>query len=343
MPHPSPSPLAFCRNLPRGICVAAVLVFVGQPVESGAQRVSERSAQRRPAYDEWTTYLNPRFAYQVPVPPGLRAQTDPNKGGNCRFISDDGLFVLKTWGSSRADEAGNPLEFAWRQALTQRGRRVEFQRRSRTGFVLTGENGDGTDFYEKVILGPAATAGTNISFPPALGIRYEAWMDEIERGLTWHNGGRMMVRDEDPPQRGIFGDLRHYFTGEDDRESLPWREPIPDARDRDPLPPDDAPGPPVLRRSPNETEVDLTPPPAKRRENPATVPWERPAIPPAIAPNLKPPPTKREDLPYGIAIPGKKGFVYSPFAENKQQVDVTDIPTGTKVKCPYTSKVFRVP
>lgn len=335
-------PSVSARNLLRGFCACAVLAFAAQPMESGAQRISDRSALR-PSYDQWTTYLNPKFAYQVPVPPGLRAQSDPRIGGSCRFISDDGLFVLKTWGNGLADERGDPLETAWRQAVNQRGRRVAFQRRSRTGFVLTGENGDGSDFYEKVILGPAAIAGTNVSFPSALGLRFEAWMDEIERGFMWHQGGRAMVRGEDPPHRGIFGDLRHYFTGEDDRDPARWRDPVPESMDRAPQSSGGTPGPPDVRRNPDETKVDLTPPPAKLREAPATVPLEQPATRPFPAANPKPTPAKREDLPYGIAIPGKKGFVYSPFADNKQQVDVTDIPTGTKVKCPYTSKVFRVP
>ena len=33
----------------------------------------------------------------------------------------------------------------------------------------------------------------------------------------------------------------------------------------------------------------------------------------------------------------------SPFSSNERMVDVTDIPSGTKVKCPYTMKIFRVP
>ena len=339
---PPLSPIVSCGNLLRVFCACSALALVGQPLESHAQRISGRSAQR-PSYNQWTTYLNPRFAYQVPVPPGLRAQSDPRKGGSCRFISDDGSFVLKTWGNFLADEPGDPLEAAWRQAVNQRGRRIDLQRRSRTGFVLTGENGDGTDFYEKVILGPDATAGTNVSFPPALGIRFGAWMDEIEHGFIWHQGGRTMVRGEDPPHRGIFGDLRHYFTGEDDQEPSRWGDPVPESMERESRSSRVNPLPPEVRRNSDETKVDLTPPPAKRREIPATVPLEKRATPPATTANPKPAAAKREDLPYGIAIPGKKGFVYSPFADHKQQVDVTDIPTGTKVKCPYTGKVFRVP
>ncbi len=58
-----------------------------------------------------------------------------------------------------------------------------------------------------------------------------------------------------------------------------------------------------------------------------------------------PPPAKKPDtnLPYGTPVIGKKGFVYSPYAPEKGMVDVTDIPSGTKVECPYTQKIFRVP
>ena len=40
---------------------------------------------------------------------------------------------------------------------------------------------------------------------------------------------------------------------------------------------------------------------------------------------------------------GRKGLVRSPYAEDQGMVDVTDLPAGAKVKCPFTGKVFRVP
>jgi hypothetical protein len=52
--------------------------------------------------------------------------------------------------------------------------------------------------------------------------------------------------------------------------------------------------------------------------------------------------TKR-DVPYGIPVPGRKGFVTSPFAPDAGYVDVRSFSPGTEVKDPYTGKVFRTP
>lgn len=57
------------------------------------------------------------------------------------------------------------------------------------------------------------------------------------------------------------------------------------------------------------------------------------------------PPSKRSrrDLPYGIPVPNKLGFVTSPYAPKSGYVDVRGFPSGTEVKDPYTGKTFLTP
>ena len=45
---------------------------------------------------------------------------------------------------------------------------------------------------------------------------------------------------------------------------------------------------------------------------------------------------KGDDLPYGTPVPGKQGFVMSPFSPNSGYIDVRGFAPGTPVKDPYT-------
>jgi len=51
----------------------------------------------------------------------------------------------------------------------------------------------------------------------------------------------------------------------------------------------------------------------------------------------------RADLPYGVPVPNKPGFVISPYSPNAGYVDIRGFPTGAEVKDPYTGKVFITP
>ncbi len=81
---------------------------------------------------------------------------------------------------------------------------------------------------------------------------------------------------------------------------------------------------------------------AERREQQVQQPTERldtPAPPPPTEP------TQRSDYPFATPVPGKDGFVFSPY--NNKVVDVRDIPSGTLVQDPTyppaDKKYFRVP
>ena len=52
---------------------------------------------------------------------------------------------------------------------------------------------------------------------------------------------------------------------------------------------------------------------------------------------------RRTDLPYGVPVPNKPGFVISPYSPNAGYVDIRGFPTGAEVEDPYTGKVFITP
>jgi hypothetical protein len=67
------------------------------------------------------------------------------------------------------------------------------------------------------------------------------------------------------------------------------------------------------------------------------------APPPSSSPAPITASSQNGDLPYAKPVPGKPGYVFSPFDKNGGYVDVTGYSPGQKVKDPYSGRIFLVP
>lgn len=81
-----------------------------------------------------------------------------------------------------------------------------------------------------------------------------------------------------------------------------------------------------------------TRPSASPRSSPATV-TQRPKTSPSPPRNV----TAQTQYPTAKPVPGKPGYVFSPFDPSGGYVDVTGYSPGQKVKDPYSGKIFLVP
>ena len=88
------------------------------------------------------------------------------------------------------------------------------------------------------------------------------------------------------------------------------------------------------RQAPSEPETQPTAPPRDTR---------RESAPPSNSPTPRTASSQNADLPYAKPVPGKPGYVFSPFDKNGGYVDVTGYSPGQKVKDPYSGKIFLVP
>ena len=81
------------------------------------------------------------------------------------------------------------------------------------------------------------------------------------------------------------------------------------------------------------------------RSQPSPSPKSSPAT---VTEKSKPSPspsrtTTTQSLPTAKPVPGKPGYVFSPFDPSGGYVDVTGYTSGQKVKDPYSGKIFLVP
>jgi hypothetical protein len=96
--------------------------------------------------------------------------------------------------------------------------------------------------------------------------------------------------------------------------------------------------PPTPTTDPALTEVppEQQPPPTPDGTKPTTTDVK----PPPAVPEQ---PVPKGEIPYAKPVPGKPGFVFSPYDQYKGYIDVRGFPPGTEVKDPYSGKSFLVP
>lgn len=99
------------------------------------------------------------------------------------------------------------------------------------------------------------------------------------------------------------------------------------------------------RKSANETDASASKAPEKPQETQATTAATPAPTPVDIRPAAiaAPDPKGRRDVPYGVAVPDKPGFVTSPYAPTQGFVDVRAFPSSTEVLDPFTGKIFLTP
>jgi hypothetical protein len=98
--------------------------------------------------------------------------------------------------------------------------------------------------------------------------------------------------------------------------------------------------------TPGRTVTSSTTQPPPSTTNPSPGPR---SSPPPVSEKSKPSPgpsrpaSTQAQLPTAKPVPGKPGYVFSPFDPSGGYVDVTGYSPGQKVKDPYSGKIFLVP
>jgi hypothetical protein len=102
-------------------------------------------------------------------------------------------------------------------------------------------------------------------------------------------------------------------------------------------PPQPTPAP--LRSPQTVTSSSSTSPPSQQDETrPSTGATPRPNGTPRSSSS-----NTAAQFPVAKPVPGKPGYVFSPYDPNGGYVDVTGYQSGSKVKDPYSQKIFLVP
>jgi hypothetical protein len=112
----------------------------------------------------------------------------------------------------------------------------------------------------------------------------------------------------------------------------------------------------AMRRAMNEPHRKSTPRRSQKQTNETTSSQSEKSNTQTTTASVSAPPSERntrnatratskkgDDLRYGTPVPGKQGFVTSPFSPQSGYIDVRGFAPGTPVKDPYTGKIFLTP
>jgi hypothetical protein len=93
----------------------------------------------------------------------------------------------------------------------------------------------------------------------------------------------------------------------------------------------------------SQQTADYPPAPAPPTPPPTPTPTATTTQPPVRIASAPPTKDSKRDIPYGIPVPNKPGFVTSPYSPKAGYVDVRGFASGTEVKDPYSGKIFLTP
>jgi len=300
--------------------LAAACCASGQTRQQGAAAAPVR------VHQSWTVFQHPGYGYALPVPPGVRAMGEPELAAEVAFVSPDGSFVMRAWGGLSPWPAADVFEGEWRNSVSQPGRSINYQRKSRSWFVVSGTDATGTEFYEKFTMRGDHVAAFALSYPRARLREFDPWVVAIEKGfrLVGVPGGRPAVAPRLMPG-GSPGPRVASNTAREAPKKTPSE--VSRSAGRSPSQPQATAAAGSSRTSESAQAAQTS-----QTSESTTPPEEEPATDAVTAANS----------PLATRVVGKPGFVYSPFQTDKM-VDVQGMERLTTVRCPYTKKIFRVP
>lgn len=158
---------------------ALVLLAVFPVLQGRAQESKEK--EETVNAKGWTVYHNPRFGFDLPVPPAMSKKRAPDNGGGRSYFSKDEKFSVAAWAHFNVEASITGLEAEWKQALEQEGRKITYKTKGKTWFVVSGVNDNGFGFYHKFFVEGDYCAAFSITYPQAQEKEFQPAIEKIAK------------------------------------------------------------------------------------------------------------------------------------------------------------------